>query len=45
MIFKKNKLLFDTVKLTDPAFFTDMMTKFTEVKTKLEKEKLDEHEA
>jgi len=45
MIFKKNKLLFDTVKLTDPAFFTDMMTKFTEVKTKLEKEKLHEHEA
>lgn len=45
MIFKKNKLLFDTVKLTDPQFFTDMMTKFTEVKTKLEKEKLDEHEA
>jgi len=44
MIFKKNKLLFDTVKLTDPAFFTDMMTKFTEVKTKLEKEKLDEHQ-
>jgi len=38
MIFKKNKVLFDTVKLTDPSFFADMMTKFTEVKTKLEKE-------
>lgn len=38
MIFKKNKVLFDTVKLTDPSFFSDMMTKFTEVKTKLEKE-------
>jgi hypothetical protein len=37
-IFKKNKTLFDTVKLTDPQFFTEMMTKFTEVKTKLEKE-------
>ena len=38
MIFKKNKVLFDTVKLTDPSFFADMMIKFTEVKTKLEKE-------
>ena len=38
MIFKKNKVLFDTVKLTDPSFFADMMVKFTEVKTKLEKE-------
>lgn len=38
MIFKKNKVLFDTVKLTDPSFFAEMMTKFTEVKTKLEKE-------
>jgi hypothetical protein len=37
-IFKKNKTLFDTVKLTDPQFFTEMMTKFTEVKTKLEQE-------
>lgn len=36
LIFKKNKTLFDTVKLTDQAFFTEMMTKFTEVKTKLE---------
>lgn len=38
MIFKKNKVLFDTVKLVDPVFFTNMMTRFTEVKTKLEKE-------
>lgn len=38
LIFKKNKTLFDTVKLTDPEFFTNMMTRFTEVKTKLEKE-------
>ena len=37
-IFKKNKLLFDTVKLTNEAFFKDMMNKFTEIKTKLEKE-------
>jgi hypothetical protein len=37
-IFKKNKVLFDQVKLVDSAFFTNMMTKFTEVKTKLEKE-------
>jgi hypothetical protein len=36
LIFKKNKTLFDTVKLTDPEFFTEMMTKFTEIKTKLE---------
>jgi len=36
LIFKKNKTLFDTVKLTDQAFFAEMMTKFTEVKTKLE---------
>jgi hypothetical protein len=35
-IFKKNKVLFDTVKLVDPAFFANMMTKFTETKTKLE---------
>jgi len=37
-IFKKNKLLFDTVKLTNETFFKDMMNKFTEIKTKLEKE-------
>ena len=42
-IFKKNKTLFDTVKLIDPIFFTEMMTKFTEVKNKLEKEVTDGH--
>ena len=36
LIFKKNKELFDTVKLTDEVFFKNMMTKFTEIKTKLE---------
>ena len=36
LIFKKNKTLFDTVKITDQAFFAEMMTKFTETKTKLE---------
>ena len=40
-IFKKNKLLFDTVKLTDPEFFKEMMDHFTVTKTKLEKEKQD----
>jgi hypothetical protein len=40
-IFKKNKLLFDEVKLTDPEFFKGMMDQFTAVKTKLEKEKQD----
>ena len=34
-IFKKNKVLFDTVKQMDPAFFKDMMVKFTETKEKL----------
>jgi hypothetical protein len=38
-IFKKNKLLFDEVKLTDPVFFKEMMDQFTVTKTKLEKEK------
>jgi len=33
--------LFDTVKITDPEFFKVMMERFTEVKTKLEKEKQD----
>ena len=32
LIFKKNKSLFDTVKATDPAFFKEMMGKFTEKK-------------
>lgn len=32
LIFKKNKVLFDTVKATDPAFFKEMMGKFTDKK-------------
>ena len=32
LIFKKNKVLFDTVKATDAAFFKEMMGKFTERK-------------
>ena len=32
LIFKKNKSLFDTVKATDPAFFKEMMGKFTDKK-------------
>ena len=35
-IFRKNKLLFDEIKLTNEAFFKDVMLKFTEVKNKLE---------
>jgi hypothetical protein len=38
-IFKKNKLLFDAVKATDPAFFKDLMVKFTERKNMFIKEK------
>ena len=37
-VFKKNKTLFDTVKATDPAFFKEMMGKFTERKTMFTKE-------
>jgi hypothetical protein len=37
-IFKKNKVLFDTVKGHDAAFFKEMMGKFTETKNKLTKE-------
>jgi hypothetical protein len=37
-IFKKNKVLFDTVKAHDAIFFKDMMGKFTETKNKLTKE-------
>lgn len=37
-IFKKNKVLFDTVKGHDAAFFKEMMGKFTETKNKLIKE-------
>jgi len=38
MIFKKNKVLFDTVKAADAIFFKEMMARFTEVKTKLKKD-------
>jgi hypothetical protein len=38
LIFKKNKVLFDTVKATDGAFFKEMMGKFTERKTLFTKE-------
>ena len=38
-IFKKNKLLFDAVKAADPAFFKDLMMKFTERKNMFIKEK------
>ena len=38
-IFKKNKLLFDTVKATDAAFFKDLMVKFTQRKNMFIKEK------
>ena len=37
-IFKKNKILFDTVKTNDPEFFKGMMVKFTETKSKFTKE-------
>jgi hypothetical protein len=37
-IFRKNKLLFDEIKLTDLDFYKEMMTQFTVVKHKLEKE-------
>jgi hypothetical protein len=37
-IFKKNKILFDTVKTNDPDFFKEMMVKFTETKSKFTKE-------
>ena len=33
LIFKKNKVLFDTIKATDAVFFKEMMGKFTERKT------------
>ena len=38
LIFKKNKVLFDTVKVTDGVFFKEMMGKFTERKTLFTKE-------
>ena len=37
-IFKKNKVLFDTVKATDAVFFKELMALFTEAKTQLIKE-------
>lgn len=37
-IFKKNKVLFDTVKATDAAFFKDIMAKFTAKKNEFIKE-------
>jgi hypothetical protein len=37
-IFKKNKVLFDTVKGHDAVFFKEMMGKFTDTKNKLTKE-------
>lgn len=37
-IFKKNKVLFDTVKGHDAVFFKEMMGKFTDTKNKLIKE-------
>lgn len=37
-IFKKNKVLFDTVKGHDAVFFKEMMGKFTETKNQLTKE-------
>jgi hypothetical protein len=37
-VFKKNKVLFDTVKATDAVFFKELMALFTEAKTQLIKE-------
>ena len=37
-IFKKNKILFDTVKSTDSVFFKEMMLKFTEKRSNLKKD-------
>jgi hypothetical protein len=38
LIFKKNKVLFDTVKATDATFFKEMMGKFTDKKNQFTKE-------
>jgi hypothetical protein len=38
LIFKKNKVLFDTVKATDSVFFKEMMGKFTDKKNQFNKE-------
>lgn len=35
-IFKKNKVLFDAVKETDPEFFSNLMVSFTDAKQKFE---------
>lgn len=37
-IFKKNKILFDTVKSTDSVFFKEMMLKFTEKRSNFKKD-------
>lgn len=34
IIFKRNKVIFDEVKATDPAFFKELMAKFTETTNK-----------
>jgi hypothetical protein len=39
LIFKKNKVLFDTVKAADAGFFKEMMGKFTERKNLFTQEK------
>jgi hypothetical protein len=39
LIFKKNKVLFDTVKAADAEFFKEMMGKFTERKNLFTQEK------
>jgi hypothetical protein len=39
LIFKKNKVLFDTVKAEDAGFFKEMMGKFTERKNLFTQEK------
>jgi hypothetical protein len=38
LIFKKNKVLFDTVKATDSVFFKEMMGKFTDKKNQFNKD-------
>jgi len=37
-IFRKNKVLFDTIKATDAIFFKELMVKFTDTKNKFTKE-------
>lgn len=38
VIWKKNKVIFDEVKATDPAFFKELMAKFTETTKKYEEQ-------